>query len=121
VASKSITELRGIAQAIGVPFSFGDTAIILQQKIDNKVKVEYTPPEPPPAYVPMDARLRNKPPSRELPEQEIRIILSSHIERGLHFDVDQDTWTMRHGDKTDTGTMHCPPRTILQCADKIMR
>lgn len=119
--SKSLTELRGIAQAIGCDFTFADSDKILAQKIALK-QTEVNPP-PPPIVIspPDDQRLRTKPPSKVSNEQMIRELLDPLIERGLKLSfTDSGDYVMRFNDKVDTGTLRQPPRVILACAQKVL-
>lgn len=119
---KSITELRGLAQALGVKFTFADTAQKLQQLIDVQAAELIAPVTPPPSYVPEDARLRTKPPAKESNREMLEQMLSEHIERGLHVTYPgPDLWNMKFGVKEDSGTLRCPPRVIVNAADKLMK
>lgn len=44
--TKSIHELRGIAQAIGVPFKWGDSRVDLLKAIEEKAMKTMKPAEP---------------------------------------------------------------------------
>jgi len=119
---KSLTELRGIAQAIGCDFTFADDAKHLQQKISLKQE-EFNPPPPPiMIYAPDDQRMRTKPPTKISNEQAVRELLDPLIQRGLRltFTEDGQQFIVKYGDKTDTGTLRQSPRVILQVAQKVL-
>lgn len=120
--NKSITELRGIAQSMGVSWGFGDDKDALITKIEAKrdkvVPVAVMAPIPQPE----DQRLRSRPPSKVTEEAMICDMLRPLLDRGLliSFSPDGQSWTMRHKDREDTGTMRQPPRNVLRCAERLM-
>lgn len=117
----SITELRGLAQALKIPFTFADDAKSLQQKIDLKANTALERPEPPPAYIPEDARLRLKPPSNESERKEVDTMLKEHIARGLRITyADDDQWHMRFAAREDSGSLRVPLRVMLGVANRLM-
>lgn len=119
--TKSLHELRGVAQAFGVSDVFRKDAVHLAQEIELKQqamipKVVALPPRP--QY---DARLMTKTPSRRSSEADIESLLREHIALGLRLSFDEENWHMQYGNKTDGGTLRMPLRVVLQCAEKIMR
>ena len=119
---KSIVELRGIAQAIGAKYSFGDDANKLQRAIDKRLAERI--PEPPPLEesTPMDHRLRSKPPARGITQRQLDEALSDHKGRGLKlYFPKEETWQISFNKKHDSGTLRMPLRVILKCADEILR
>ena len=62
-----------------------------------------------------------KPAPNMLTDEEILEALTEQIERGLLVRVDDVSWSIRFRDKTDTGSLTMPLRTIIRCADTIMR
>lgn len=114
--AKSTTELRSIAQGYGIPNIFELEKDLLIQAIEQKQrnmapeKVVVIEPSP---------LIDVQEPCEEY--DEVSDILSEHIKRGLSFKVDVDRWYMRFDTRTDEGTMSMPIRTILRCADQLMR
>lgn len=118
--AKSLTELRGIAQSFGVQDIFKKDPSQLIQAIEMKQQAIAIPQKieiPKPTY---DARLMLKPPSKQSSKQEIEQLLVPYVERGLNISFDEERWYMRHGIRTDEGTLRMPLRTVIRCADKIM-
>lgn len=121
--TRSLSQLRGIAQSFGVTDIFSKNAAHLIQEIGLKQQNLVLPPPPPIPKPEYDARLMDKPPAKRGKPTEIVELLAPYIERGLHFNIDEngETWTMQHNKKTDSGTMRMPPRTILTLAERVMR
>jgi hypothetical protein len=120
--NKSLTELRAIYQGYGGGKDIFTLSIDqLRQEIEAKQR-GMVPKEvidiPRPEY---DARLMDKPPSKKSSIQELNDLMKPYIERGLHFHTDHESWFMSLGDKNDQGTLRMPLRSVLDCADKIMR
>lgn len=119
---KSIHDLRAIAQSYAIPDIFAKTQAQLIQAIELKQqdmvpKVDNTIMRP--EY---DARLMTKPPARLSNQATIMEILDEHIKRGLHITFPEpERWHMQWGKKEDTGTIRMPLRTVLKCAENIMR
>lgn len=119
---RSITELRGIAQAIGCKFTFADDVLHLAQKIELKQRDVLPPPEPIVVVSQGDQRLRTLPPAKRTSEEYVWTMLAPFIERGLKFYVDEDGfWEMRLAEKMDTGNLRCPPRHILRAAERMLQ
>lgn len=120
--SKSIHQLRGIAQSFGVNDIFSKDANHLIQEIELKQQALTPPPAPPIPKPEYDARLMNKPPAkRSLPLDAVEA-LREHIARGLLFEMDEnaETWTMSYNLRRDTGTLRMPLRTLIQVANRVM-
>ncbi len=116
---KSITQLRGLAQSMGVKWSFADDIAALKQKIAMR-QTELVPPPPLPVVAPPeDQRLRVKPPSRVSEERALLELLAPYISLGLRVEIKDDIWSMKRGDITDTGTMRQPLRNVLGCARRM--
>jgi hypothetical protein len=119
---KSVHELRAIAQTFDIDNIFSMDAGQLAHAIEIK-RVELIPePEielPKPHY---DARLMTRPPSKKSKKDEILDLLDGHIKLGLRVEfIDEETWSMYRGDKTDTGSIRVPLRVMLKCADRMMK
>ena len=118
---KSIHQLRAIAQGYGIKDIFSKDHNALVQAIEL-AQGALSPKEeiiiPKPQY---DARLMNKPPARLSNEGLIREALEQHTARGLHLSFDDERWYIKHGLKTDEGTLRMPLRSIVTCADKVLK
>ncbi len=120
LASKSLIELRGIAQSFNIPDLFQKDKIQLLQAIEMKQQALVPEPKVEISRPPYDARLMTKPPSKKSDREEIEQLLSPYIARGLRVTFDAERWYMTHGKKTDEGTIRMPLRTVLRCADKVL-
>lgn len=119
--TKSIHELRVIAQTFGVTDTLSKDSQQLIDAIEQKQRGMVKEPKAVPLRPEYDARLMTKPPSKKSTESDIRDLLKDHIRVGLHLEfTDQETWAMSHGNKNDTGSVRMPLRVILKCADKVM-
>lgn len=117
---QSMTELRGLAQSMGVKWAFSDDIAALNQKIAMRQN-DLMPVAPLPAVpVPEDQRLRTKPPSKVSDEETIRAMLRPYIDLGMKLKIENGQFEMRHGARMDTGTLRQPPRVILECARRLM-
>jgi hypothetical protein len=119
---KSLTDLRGIAQGYGVVDVFKMTEAELRQAISLKQQDMQPKPKieiPKPEY---DARLMTKPPGKKSDRQLAEEMLAPYVARGLvvTFPTPEE-WHMRMGKKEDTGTVRMPIRTLLSCADRMMK
>jgi hypothetical protein len=118
---RSLTELRGLAQSLGVVDVFKKPKNILMQEIVLKQEEAMQKPmEPitPPVY---DARLMSKPPSKKSDIENLLDLLEQHIQRGLVINFPHpEWWEMRFNMKTDSGTMRQPLQNVLRCANKLM-
>lgn len=118
--SKSLTELRGIAQSYDIQDIFQKDVAHLVQAIEQKQKSLTPAPAieiPKPEY---DARLMTKAPARKSDESLLLEYLQPYIERGLKVTFEPEMWKMQLGLKTDQGTLRMPPRVVLDCARRIM-
>lgn len=118
----SLTELRGIAQSVGVKDVFAKTANELRSEIvvkqEQKLPVPAAP-IPKPVY---DARLMTRVPTRHSNQEELEKLLEQHFERGLRISYPApEQWLMQYKDREDSGTMRQSLLNILRCADKLMR
>ncbi len=118
---KSLHQLRGIAQSYGIGDIFSKDAKQLAQAIEfhqQELIPDVVIDIPKPEY---DARLMTKPPSRRSDEESIRELLAQHVDQGLHLSFDHERWYMKFGKKTDEGTVRMPLRTVLSCANAVMK
>ncbi len=118
--TKSIVELRGIAQSMNVPFTMADDKKKLIQAIQIKQDAMFTPP---PAPIMPDVSyhaLRSRTVPKSSDEAMVRATLQPFVDKGLHLSFHGDTWSMIWGGKTDSGTLKQPIRVIIKCAQKVM-
>lgn len=118
---KSFTELRKIASNFGVKDIFSKDATQLRQDIGLKQQ-ELQPAQtitiPQPPY---DARLMTKAPSKRATREEIEEALAEHVSQGLKLSFTEENWRMSFGVKNDMGTTRMPLRSVLYCANQLMR
>jgi len=122
IQSKSITELRAIAQGYGVDDIFKKDQTQLLDAIRQKQTNMQPEPEiviPKPEY---DARLMSRPPAKNINNDWALELMQPYIARGLTFSIDEngERWSMKCGKKNDEGTMRMKPMTLLQCADRVI-
>lgn len=119
---KSLTELRGIAQSMGVKDIFQKDVKHLAQEILTKQQELTPPPVPLELLPPYDARLMTKPPAKRVDPLEAVKLIEPYIKRGLklEFSENGEHWTMRRGPMMDTGTTRMPMRNFIYCAQKMM-
>lgn len=118
---KSLTDLRAIAQSYSIPDMFQKTDIQLIQAIEDK-QTEMLPKAvieiPKPEY---DARLMDKPPARLSDRGLVEELLAPHVSKGLHLSFDEERWYIKFGKKTDEGSLRMPARSILNCANNVLK
>ena len=121
--NKTIPELRAIAEGYGIPDLFSKDKAELLQAIRGK----QTASIPVPVFVEpvqndYDSRLMTKRPAKETTQAVAVEILADYVRQGLELTFPEpDRWSMRYKDRTDSGTMRMPPRTMLYCANKLMK
>lgn len=118
---KSLTELRGLAQSMGIKWSFSDDMNTLKQKIALRQTDMLPPPVLPVIPIPDDQRMRTLPPSKVSNENIIMQMLQPYIARGLHVTIENNHFHFRYGERTDSGTMRQPPRVVLGCAARLFQ
>lgn len=118
--NKNITDLRQIAISFGVKDVFGlsreelEAGIIAaQEEMARPARVELVKPE-------YDARLMNKPPSKRVNPDELRVILGAYVLAGLELSFDAEMWYMELGERTDQGSLRMPMSAVLRCAQKLI-
>lgn len=120
--NKSITELRGIAQAFGIADIFTKDAIQLAQEIEAKQNKDFAPPAPiVSAANTYDARLMTKPPSKRSDVESAQEVLAPFVSAGLHVRYDDERWYMSYQGRQDEGTLRMPLRVLIKCAERIMK
>lgn len=116
---QSLTQLRGLAQSMGVKWSFSDDMNALKQKIALRQSDMLPPPVLPVVPTPDDQRMRILPPSKVSDESLVTQMLQPYIARGLHVSFENNHFHFRFGERTDSGTLRQPPRVILKCAARL--
>lgn len=119
--TKSLTQLRSIAQSFGVTDIFTKSDTQLRQDIGLKQqelqpKQEISIPQPP-----YDARLMTKAPSKRASRAEIEDALRVHMDQGLKLSFTEENWKMSFGVKNDMGTIRMPLRSVIYCANQLLR
>lgn len=118
---KSITELRGMAQAIGVKIDFGYGKARLIELIGAAMLAKLPKAPDPVPVVPEDQRLRTVPPAKNCEQYQVEEALKPWIDKGLRLSFPKvDEWRMEFLRKHDTGTMRMPLRVIIGCARDVM-
>lgn len=119
--TKTLHQLRSIAQGYGIGDIFAKTETQLRQEIELKQVEQLPKPEiviPQPEY---DARLMTRPPAKRSDKDLIQEGLKEYIARGLRLTFpDEETWQMQYSKKIDTGTIRMPLRHVLNCAAKLI-
>lgn len=119
--TKSLTELRKIAQGFGVAEIFSKSATQLLQDIGLKQQELQPKPQIAIPQPPYDARLMTKAPSKRASIPEIEEALREHVAQGLKLSFTEENWRMSFGVKNDMGTIRMPLRSVLYCANQMMR
>lgn len=118
---KSLTELRSIAQGIGVSFNFSTDKKHLIQEIKQHSVSLIPKPNAELPKVPEPERIRIIPPTKNPTRETITQTLQPFIDRGLKLSFDGDTFHMRMGKKEDTGNVRTSLRVIVRTAEAVMR
>jgi hypothetical protein len=121
--NKSIPELRAIAEGYGIPDLFSKDKAELLQAIRGKQQASIPVPEfVEPKQNDYDSRLMTKRPAKETTKEMAIELLADHVAQGLELTFPEpDRWSMRYKDRNDSGTMRMPPRTMIYCANKLMK
>ncbi len=120
MSKKTMTEIRALAQSMGCDWKWGDDRNALEQKIKLKQTDMLPLPELPRPFVPDDQRTRTRPPSKVSDEMMITEMLKPYIALGLYVKFENGMFQMKHGAKTDSGTLRQPPRVIVDCARRLL-
>jgi hypothetical protein len=118
--SKSLTEIRGIASAIGVKVNFGDGKEKLIGLVNDHMKATVEPPRFPPPLTPVDTRTMDAPPLYRCTHKQIEEALTDYIRRGLVITYPNgDLWHMKLGKREDSGPMRMPLKHIIGVARQL--
>ena len=118
---KSLHQLRSVAQGLGVADIFSKTEAQLKQEIEIKQRSLFAPETPLPVKPMYDARLMSKPPARISSVSELDVLLEPYKARGLHVHYDNERWYMQWDKRTDEGPLRMPMRSILKCAETLLK
>lgn len=118
--AETLTRLRALAQSLGHKNPFGEDRVKLIQYIQLQQE-QTTPKREPVPPVEYDARLMTKPPAKKSTVNELEILLEPYKKRGLHVRYDEERWYFRYDRRTDEGPLRMPLRSVLRCADAIIR
>lgn len=122
LSTKSLVELRGIAQLLDIPDIFSLDKPHLLQAIQQKQNDSI--PSAPPTDIPKpnyDARLMTKAPASIGSKEDIEQLLQQYVARGLLLTFDEERWHMSLGQREDEGTLRMPLRTVLMCAEALFK
>lgn len=119
--TKSLTQLRAISQSFGVKDIFSKSAEQLRQDIGLKQQELQPKAEIVIAQPPYDARLMTRAPSKRASVSEIEEALREHVDKGLKLSFTEENWRMSFGVKNDMGTIRMPLRTVIRCANELLR
>lgn len=118
---KTLSELRGIAQAVGLTLDWSWDKRKLTEKIRDKIRptVDGAPTI---SDTPSDSRFRTLPPARNLPQHEVARALDKYKEQGLVYtfptkDTVRLTITVT---REDSCSLRVPLRTLVNCARKLV-
>lgn len=117
---KTLTELRNIAQGLGINEIFSKAPNQLMQDIEQKHKQLIPPPSIPLPAPHYDARLMTAAPGVMCDKDSLMELLQPYIKRGLKVDIGDETWKFSFGKKVDTGTLRMPLRTALRKAGEVL-
>lgn len=105
---KSIHELRGIAQAVGLQVDWGWNKLRLIERINNKIML---PLKPPPKVSDMPKPITGMANTQE----SVIEALKGFRELVVTFPMDNG-WQLNHGKREDSGSMNIPLFEIVKCA-----
>lgn len=119
---RSLSEIRGIAQSLGIPDIFSKDAKHLLQDISLKRDLATKPKITLPPLPPFDARMMDKSPSRRSNPKEIVEVLEPYIKLGLKLSFDEhgERWYARYGERTDEAPTRMPLRQIILLIHRLM-
>lgn len=120
LSEKTLTELRTIAQGLGISDIFSKSPVQLMQDIEQKNRQLIPQPKidiPLPVY---DARLMTAIPGEMCDIDTLKEMLKPFTDRGLKVSFTNEMWRYSIGKKEDTGTLRMPLRTALKKAQEIL-
>jgi len=112
---KTLTELRTIAQGLGVDDIFSKSPAHLMQDITQK-HGELIPKEK--IVIPIE--YKTLPTGDIIDTTQLMELLEPYIKRGLRVVLSEETWKFSRGNKNDSGTLRMPIRIALKKAAEIL-
>ncbi len=113
---KSLTQLRSIAQSMGIVPDFADDKAQLLQKI-----AEYTTEKVAEPVRPVQVNINYPAESNVLTQEMIQEAVKPFQDFGLRVSFpDARTWEMHCNDKHDSGTMAMSLWSVVQCAKSVI-
>ncbi len=112
---KSLTELRTIAQGLGVEDIFSKSLAHLKQEIEKK-HGELIPKE----KIVIPVEYKTLPTGNIIDKEELMELLQPYIARGLKVIISDETWKFSLGKRNDSGTLRMPVRIALKKAQEIL-
>lgn len=124
LALKSVTELRGIVQALGISLNWSWTKADLIKKVEQHMS-RAPAPIPTQSDTPTDQRLRTIPPTRNLSQAQAMVELGPYIRRGLVVTFPtpasvQFTLQSPKGVRIESCSLRAPLRDVLGVAKRMM-
>lgn len=118
LASKSLVELRGIAQSLGLPDIFTSSKTHLVQAIEHKISAggEAVRESLPPARIVVEL---DQAPGESGDRAAIRRALEPYIARGLRLSFSDYGWMIDMAGRHDEGCWGVPLRVICACAEVV--
>lgn len=114
---KTLTELRGIAQAMGIELKWDDGKEHLLQKINLHVAAKVQPPERP-----IEINIRQDSNNPTVTPEMLETALRDFKPLGLQVSFpDAHTWELYCNQKRDSGSMYMPLWNIIQCARDVVK
>ncbi len=112
---KSLTELRTIAQGLGVTDIFSKSQAILMQDIEKK-HGELIPKE----KIVIPVEYRTLPHGNVIDKDQLMELLQPYIRRGLKVVIDDEIWKFSCGKKNDSGNLRMPIKIALKKAAEVL-
>ena len=112
---KTLTELRTIAQGLGVEEIFSKSTAHLMQDIEKK-HGELIPKE----KIVIPVEYRTLPTGEIVDKAQLMELLEPYIKRGLKVVISDETWRFSRGNKNDSGTLRMPIRIALKKAAEVL-
>ena len=112
---KSLTELRTIANGLGIKDIFSKSPAVLIHDIEVKHSA-LIPKEK--IIVPIEYRLISS--TDMCDKDELLELLEPYIQRGLKVFIGDETWRFSFGNKNDSGTLRMPYKIALKKAAEVL-
>lgn len=117
LSGKGMVELRALAQAAKINFSFSDTKEDLIYKLEYNIKASEKEIKPEPLIIPDKVINRSQRVIKN--KEEIPIVLQPLIDRGLKINITDSEFSFRLKEKDDSGNLNQPLKNIIRCAERL--